>query len=187
MGACVTTPPEQTPQQQETCPISKPEPKPKPKIDYFSNYPWSKIVVGIISYWNRETNSLHIQLNKDVESMIQRFCLNDLILKEWSIVTFKSDELYEFSNIIIKQAILTVEPYDINTNPNGGKLLLKSYGDFIIEPGGVIDVIGKGYSGGQRWFCGLSFRETAINNEKITMRRRMHQIIFCIMVFIKRW
>eukprot|EP01083_Nonionella_stella_P213019 768670_1 len=99
--------------------------------------------------------------------MIQRFCLNDLILKEWSYVTFKSNQTYEFTNIIVKKrAVLTVGKYNKNTNPNGGKLLLHCYGDFIVENGAVIDLKGRGYSGGQRWWSGLSYQGESLYKEQ---------------------
>ena len=50
-----------------------------------------------------------------------------------------------------------MEKYDAIRNPNGGKLLLRSFGEFIVESGGVIDCNGKGYTGGDRWYSGQSY------------------------------
>ena len=72
----------------------------------------------------------------------------------------KSDYPYEFEKVIIESnGCLTVEEWDSNTK-KGGRLLIKSWGDFIVKQGGLINLNGKGYKGGEPGWTGETFSKS---------------------------
>ena len=76
------------------------------------------------------------------ESFLIHIWKPNLIVGEYLTETLKSDILYEFDNILLKQdSSLTTDAYNENTN-KGGVLLLKVKNNIILNEGSWIDLIG---------------------------------------------
>eukprot|EP01084_Bolivina_argentea_P256732 432347_1 len=129
----------------------------------------SKYKININIYEQSNKSSNNKIKRKDFESISIAFnTLNVngkdgiLIVNSNETKTLQSDYEYEFGFVLIENGgILTVNNWNSNTQ-KGGILKIKSLTNFIIAKNGIIDLNGKGYKGGNKYYTGESYKKPSI-------------------------